>query len=289
MDFDRHRPLRHTVFDDNPVNSLPASRAVRRSLLCLGLVALAVAGCSRDSGEVLRWESTNQIVTARMGEVTAKITFKVKNVSREPVLVQEVKASCGCTIAQLPSKPWKLAPKESGKFDVLVDLRGKFGELSKDIAVMTTNLTNVLMVTVKMPEGFTNGMSTNMADRLFGQQLAGMDRQAIFKNDCVSCHLIPAFGKTGEPLYQAACGICHEAKHRATMVPDLRTLTSEIDTNYWRQMIAHGKPGTLMPASAATEGGSLDDAQMDSLAEYLTKAFPRPVKKQPAPPAKATN
>jgi cytochrome c553 len=255
--------------------------------LLAATLALGLSGCSRPPGDALVWEPTNLVATVKMGEVTARVTFKVKNVSRTNILVNDVKPSCGCTIAQLPSKPWQIPAKQTGKFDVLVDLRGKSGQLTKEIGVIRADTTNLLMVTVNMPEGFTNGMSSNAMDRMFGQQLAGMDRQAIFKNDCVKCHLVPAFGKLGEPLYQAACGICHEAKHRATMVPDLHSLKTEIDPNYWRQMVAHGKPGTLMPASAATEGGSLDDAQINSLVEFLTKEFPRPVKNAPATSTKA--
>jgi hypothetical protein len=46
-------------------------------------------------------------------------------------------------------------------------------------------------------------------------------------------------------------------------------------------MVAHGKPGTLMPAFSAKEGGPLDNSQINSLVEYLTKTYPRPIK-QPA-------
>jgi mono/diheme cytochrome c family protein len=127
-------------------------------------------------------------------------------------------------------------------------------------------------------------MSPEMANRLFGQQLGALDHQAVFKTDCAKCHLVPAFGKTGENLYRAACGICHEAKNRATMVPDLHALTTPIDDNYWHNWVAHGKAGTLMPGFAATEGGPLNDAQIASLVDYVTKAFPRPVKNPPPDP-----
>jgi len=59
---------------------------------------------------------------------------------------------------------------------------------------------------------------------------------------------------------------------------DLATLKTEIDPEYWRRWVTVGKPGTLMPGFAATEGGPLDEPQINSLVEYLTKAYPRPVK-----------
>jgi hypothetical protein len=42
-------------------------------------------------------------------------------------------------------------------------------------------------------------------DRLRNIQLAMADRQVVFKNDCAECHAKPAIGKTGQPLYEAAC------------------------------------------------------------------------------------
>lgn len=97
------------------------------------------------------------------------------------------------------------------------------------------------------------------------------DRQAVFKNDCATCHLTPTVGRTGEALFRAGCAICHEAPHRATMVPDLRALKVQPTRDYWVQAIAHGKPGSLMPAFAESEGGPLTQSQIDSLADYLTE------------------
>ena len=120
----------------------------------------------------------------------------------------------------------------------------------------------------------TNALKPEVAERLWNQEVARTDRQAVFKQDCVKCHLVPAFGKSGEPLYQVACGICHDSPQRAAFVPDLSALKTETGTNYWRTMVAHGKNGTLMPGSAATDGGPLDDPQMDSLVNYLLDKYP---------------
>jgi len=72
-------------------------------------------------------------------------------------------------------------------------------------------------------------------------------------------------------LFQAACGICHEAEARATLVPALRNLKHPPDAAYWRRWIARGKPDSLMPAFAGQEGGPLTDGQIDSLVELLLK------------------
>lgn len=220
-----------------------------------------------------------QTYAAKAGEVSAKFTFNVRNPSSAQVVIDDVKTSCGCTVAQFPSKPWRIAPGETNHMDVLVDLRGKWGRLFKTVNVLfSTNATTQLNLLIDVPEQTTNGMSPEMANRIWGQQLAAMDHQAVFKKDCVQCHLVPAFGKTGENLFHTACGICHEAQHRATMVPDLKALKTPIDDDYWRSWVTYGKPGTLMPGFAASVGGPLDSQQIKSLVNYLKKAYPRPSK-----------
>jgi len=227
--------------------------------------------------EPLVWESPSQFYTAKPGDVTAHFTYKVVNVSGSEVVIDDVKPSCGCTTAELPGKPWRLAPGETNKMEVLVDLRGKEGKLLKTIAVLSPTAPKTLSILVDIPpEASTSRMSPATAMRIFGQQLGALDHQAVFKKDCVKCHLVPAFGKMGASLYATACGICHEAQNRASMVPDLHALKTPVDDNYWQSWVTHGKAGSLMPAFAAAEGGPLNDAQIASLVDYLTKNFPRP-------------
>ena len=112
------------------------------------------------------------------------------------------------------------------------------------------------------------------ADRATGMAAAKVDRQAVFKNDCATCHVKPGEGKYGQELYDAVCAICHEAEHRATMVPDLHNLKVPTNEEFWRTWIAHGKPGSFMPAFSHREGGPLTDMQIASLAAYLDQAIP---------------
>ena len=112
------------------------------------------------------------------------------------------------------------------------------------------------------------------ADRARGLAAAKVDRQAVFKNDCATCHALPGNGKYGQVLYNAVCAVCHEAEHRATMVPDLHNLKVPTNVDFWQTWIAHGKPGSLMPAFASADGGPLNDMQIASLAAYLNAAIP---------------
>jgi mono/diheme cytochrome c family protein len=126
------------------------------------------------------------------------------------------------------------------------------------------------------------------AERARGVEMAKADRQAVFKADCAACHTKPAEGKYGKALYDAVCAICHDAEHRATVVPDLHNLKTPTNDEFWRTWTAHGKPGSLMPAFSTAEGGPLNDTQIATLAAYLNMVIPT----QPyldatnAPPAK---
>jgi mono/diheme cytochrome c family protein len=127
------------------------------------------------------------------------------------------------------------------------------------------------------------------AERARGVEIAKADRQAVFKADCATCHAKPAEGKYGKALYDAVCAVCHEAEHRATMVPDLHNLKTPTNNEFWRTWVAHGKPGSLMPAFSTAEGGPLTDLQVAELAAYLDYTIPSRVPPPPptnAPPAK---
>ena len=116
-------------------------------------------------------------------------------------------------------------------------------------------------------------------DRTNAQKLAMADRQAVFRGDCARCHEATAkdasgHEKMGKDLYAAVCGVCHNAEHQASFVPNLRKLPEQTSPEFWKNWIAHGKPGTLMPAFAQNEGGFLSDVQIESLVAYLSSTIP---------------
>jgi len=216
---------------------------------------------------------------AAAAQAQAHFTFNLTNISPNNVAIVNVHPSCGCTTAQLPPLPWILAPGTNGQIKITVNLAGKTGTLFKTVKVTTDkgNKTLTLRINI-LPAAIPNTMTD--ADRARGLAAAKVDRQAVFRNDCATCHAKPAEGKYGKALYDAVCGVCHEAEHRATMVPDLHALKTPTNEDFWRIWVAHGKPGSLMPAFSTAEGGPLNDMQIASLAAYLNMAIPSKV----APP-----
>lgn len=231
-------------------------------LACL----LATAGplLAQPAPGPLAFDSLHKTTTARFGQTNAVVSFTLTNLSASPVIIYDVSLSCGCSVANLPARPWTLKPGERGQMTITSDLRGKRGSLVKSAVVSASSGTRVLTYQVDIQE------PSAAEDRLRNQSLAKADRQAVFRDDCAKCHADGTRGRTGQELFRVACGICHEAEHRATMVPDLKALKQPPTRDYWLQWITHGKPDTLMPAFATKFGGPLTDAQIQSLVEFLS-------------------
>ena len=224
------------------------------------------------------FDAPEKDVSVTNGTPQAHFTFNLTNISSGPVTINFVQTSCGCTVAKLPSQPWKIAPGESGEISATMNLAGTppGGTKTKTLTVNSDKGNKMLIVktTVLAPPPSMSEM-----DRTNNQKIAMADRQAVFKGDCVKCHVAPAKDvtgndKTGKELYAAVCGVCHEAQHQASFVPNLHHLPEPTNMEFWKNWIAHGKPGTLMPAFAKSEGGILTDAQIDSLVVYLTATIP---------------
>jgi mono/diheme cytochrome c family protein len=204
---------------------------------------------------------------------TTNIATVTKAATPIPVTILSVHPSCGCTTAELPPVPWVLPPGTNAVIKVSVNLAGKSGLVFKTVAVSTDKGKKDLMLKINIaPAPPVAPMSEE--ERARGIAAAKLDRQAVFKGDCVNCHAKNIEGKYGQQLFAAVCAVCHEANPRASMVPDLRNLKDPTSEEFWRTWITSGKAGTLMPAFATSQGGPLNDMQIASLAAYLNAIIP---------------
>jgi cytochrome c2 len=236
---------------------------------CSALPESEVVVISPREETALAFDAITKEYTAKPGEERCTFHFTVKNTSDKEVVINQVRTSCGCTIAKLPSQPWHIAPSAGGDITLVMDLRGKTGTIIKTATIDLPTSFKQLTIVVTVPDI----SALPNPNRTINQQIAKQDRQAIFKNECADCHAMPARGQMGPTLYTAACAICHDSKYRASAVPDLHVLSHPTDADFWRQMILHGKPNTMMPGFAQTEGGPLTSAQIDSLVVYLASEF----------------
>jgi mono/diheme cytochrome c family protein len=250
--------------DKQSTNAVAASQAVY------------VPDTSHSNGQlpdgILAWDNDSKTIDAAADQDKAQFTFNFTNISSDSVTILSAQASCGCTQPVLPSLPWTLSPGTNGQIGATVDVAGKAGTLFKTVTVTTDKGQKVLNLRINMLQPVVHTMTE--AERMHGIAIAKINRQAIFHGDCASCHLLPGQGKYGKALYDADCGICHEAEHRATMVPDLHTLKTPTNDAFWRTWIAHGKAGSFMPAFSQSDGGPLTDMQIASLAVYLDSKIP---------------
>lgn len=238
----------------------------------VGWLALLVIGTgvltARDAKtHPLVWNATTVTHQAKPGEEAVDMVFAVTNKSDARVEIVDLQPSCGCTLAEMPARPWVLEPGARGSFRATVDFKGKEGVFTKTIQVLSRPGPQVLTLRVEIPD-------TEATRRRRNQVLAQVDRQAVFRGECAACHVTPTVGKLGGELFAAACGICHLAPHRASMVPDLAIAREPRSEAWWRQWISEGKDGTLMPGFAAAHGGPLTPAQIESLIAYALKHLP---------------
>lgn len=236
-----------------------------------------VASTQAVLSSALAWDALERRRVVNEGDGPVLFDFQMKNVSRETVVIQKINVSCGCTTVDTRDLPMSLAPGMSENIQISMNTTGKYGTVTKSILVQGSHNTWTLLVTAEitpplgeitgadLPSG--NGMSPGSRSRNI--RLATSDRQAVFKGDCAACHSRFAQGQFGYVLYLGACAICHDAEHRASMVPDLRIVDESRDADYWRSHITNGIEGTLMPAFAKEKGGILTDSQIESLVKYL--------------------
>jgi cytochrome c5 len=252
--------------------------ALIAGVLCLFLAThgWAQTAPAVDARELV-WDATTKEYEAKIGDTKAVVSFSLTNLTPSEVVIRAVRPSCGCTIASLPAQPWIIPSQGNGQFQLTVDLRGKRGTLNKYITVDASTGAKILILRIKIPD--QPGNTLNAATALMNGRTRNLaaalgDRQTVFKGTCKTCHLDPVIGKMNEDLYDAACGICHDSNHRATMVPALTAQRDPAHREYWRLWTSQGKAGTLMPGFAISEGGPLNEAQITSLLDYLTLAAP---------------
>lgn len=228
---------------------------------------------------VVAWNSIMFSTNLPADAAQAHFLFSFTNISKTKISIGDVHPSCGCTTAQLPKLPWTVDPGDDGQIPITVNVEGKIGTFFKSVQFKTDKGMKQLLLQITIAQPVQPTM--NDAERARDIAAAKIDRQAVFRNDCVTCHVKNGDGKYSKALFDADCAICHEAEHRASFVADLSNLKVPTNIDFWRTWVAHGKPGSFMPAFAQSDAGPLTDMQVESLALYLNQRFPS---KAPQPP-----
>lgn len=187
--------------------------------------------------------------------------FKIENRGRKPLVIKDTHSSCGCTIPIL--KKNTLAPGEIVDLDVIMDTSMKQGKVDKKIEIRSNDpVSPVAVIHVK-------------ADVRSPHADMGADKTAkIFTGRCAACHAEKGVGKAGEDLFFADCAMCHG--FRARGVPGVAPPLVPADYHnkefyeYRKKIISYGsKSHRSMPGYLDKAGGPLNEAEIDSLLQYL--------------------
>ncbi len=81
----------------------------------------------------------------------ASCTFTFSNPGEDPLLIQNVKTSCGCTVPQWPTKPIK--PGKSGEIEINYDISYP-GVFNKTITVFYNGENSPTTLTIKGSVGY---------------------------------------------------------------------------------------------------------------------------------------
>jgi mono/diheme cytochrome c family protein len=226
---------------------------------------------------IFQWNGTMLATNISADADKAHFIIAFTNISPDKVAIMDVHPSCGCTTADVQPTPWIIPVGAHAEIPVSVNLEiaGNSGIIFKSVRITTDKGFKDIYLRMNFKPEPPMVMSDEQRAKFVMASRA--DRQAIFKGTCADCHVKKGEGKYGQALYQADCAICHEANPRATMVPDLHNLKVPTNPDFWRQWIAHGKPGSLMAAFSQAEGGPLNDMQIATLVQYLNETIPSKV------------
>lgn len=96
--------------------------------------------------------------TVSTGEISVNDTvysahFIFENTGDTPVVIEDIKSSCGCTTATRSKKTYR--PGEQGSIDAVFEFGHRKGEQHKEITVVTDQGIYGLSIEVDIPEKFT--------------------------------------------------------------------------------------------------------------------------------------
>ncbi len=227
----------------------------------------------------LVFDADTKYCDAKLTDTNVVFKFNLTNIWTNEITIDRVESSCGCTLGTLPSTPWHIAPGDHGEVGATVNLDGKpAGLMTKTLTLyLSTNGdyvgTRVATVKINIPAQPAPA-ALSEADRKAAMVQARSDPRKIFTDPkCAECHVRRgSASSTGDRIYAADCGICHDSPNRDSSVPDLHALKVPTNLDYWTAIITYGKPNTMMPAFASFKGGPLSEYQVHALADYLASS-----------------
>ena len=121
-------------------------------IMFVGLLTLSMQGQTKEeilkdfTGPVFDFE--NEVID--YGEIAANSdgnrVFKFKNVGKSPLIISQVKGSCGCTVPTKPEKP--IMPGETGEIKVKY-ATNRIGPFSKTVTITSNAYEDTKVLRIK--------------------------------------------------------------------------------------------------------------------------------------------
>jgi hypothetical protein len=112
---------------------------MKKIILSMIISCLSIAGFSQttteDSG--IQWETVTKDFNRIKTGTVAEFTFKVKNISKSPLVISSANPSCGCTASSYTKTSIK--PGEFGSVTASYNTEGRPGFFYKTIRVTFSN------------------------------------------------------------------------------------------------------------------------------------------------------
>jgi hypothetical protein len=117
----------------------------------LSLRLFAAPPLPAPDANALKWDAESKECAPKAGEANVAFTFVCTNISSYEVSINKLVTSCGCTVAQLPSIPYKLEPGDHVAIEVSMNVAGKYGLITKMVTVDSTAGQKPLIVKANIP------------------------------------------------------------------------------------------------------------------------------------------
>lgn len=144
-----------------------------KKLFILSSIALVLASCNEESKKevsadkvtvdlinnpaslrhsenaatpVMKFEKKHHTFGEIVQGEKVRYTFKFKNEGNLPLIINNARSTCGCTVPEWPKQP--IAAGEEGSIEVLFNSEGKMGNFNKTITIKANTNPNMNKVSI---------------------------------------------------------------------------------------------------------------------------------------------
>ena len=111
-------------------------------------MSFSTAMAQQNQAEIKFEESSHNFGTFNASDPIHKATFVFTNVGNAPLVINQVVASCGCTVPKYDKRP--IAPGQKGTIEVVYNGKDRFpGKFKKTITVRTNGKTEMVRLSIE--------------------------------------------------------------------------------------------------------------------------------------------